>query len=107
MICHVNDKRSFWVEDAGNIEDQFTKGTPILCTGSHRLCQQVSQFLFNEFGWAANIHCQKDDNCPYVLVLLPAKLGGKASAANVKTARMVAKAMAVGIESNYLYALDR
>lgn len=43
----------------------------------------------------------EQDDCPYVLV---AK--GRISGANIKAARIVGKALAVGLESHYLYNLD-
>jgi hypothetical protein len=102
MLVEVNGKYTFWAEDASNLESKFNDGVPILCTGSHRLCQQCGQFLFNEMGWTTYITTIKDENCPYVLVIAK-KHRAKATFA---TARVICKAIAIGIESHYLYDIE-
>ena len=99
MNIRVNDKRTFYMDDGSQYEKNYQEGTPILCTSSHRFAQQVSQFLSNEFGWHTFISTIKDDN-PYVLVMTNGK-HGKPSKVNLKTARLVAKAIAVGIDIHY------
>ncbi len=106
MLCEITDKRSFWVEDGSALDGKFGDGAPVLATGSFRLVQDVSRLLFNRCGWHASIHCNKDDNCPYILVLWARKERGKPSAGNVRTARLIAHAFAAGLESHHLYRLD-
>ena len=106
MICEIDGTRSFFLDDGALLDGKFDSGAPILACGSFRLCGQVSRFLFNELGLHCSQHCNKDDNCPYVLVLRPRTAHGKVKATDIKTARAVAKAMAVGLESLYLYKLD-
>ena len=109
MLCEVNDRQSFYVEDALTLEGKYGDGVPVLCTGSYRLARQASDYLWNAHNFHTVQYCQHCENCPYVLVLYASKRGqakGKPSAASVALARSVCRALAIGIESHYLYNLD-
>jgi hypothetical protein len=81
MICEISENRSFYVDDGASLEGKFGAGVPVACCGNYRFIGQAADVLFNELGLRTN------------------KL--------VKAARAAIKALAIGLESSYLYKLDQ
>lgn len=106
MICEITNKRSFYVDDGRGMENLFDSGVPVLATGSFKLCDLLRTFLWNKHKLHCSQHAQTDANCPYVLLLHGQKTGSKPSKAKVELARTAALAMAVGLESHYLFCLE-
>jgi hypothetical protein len=106
MICEVSGNRSFQVNDGSSLEGKFGAGVPVLICGNYRFVGQAADFLWNELGVRTNKHAQKSDDMPYVLVAYGSSNLRGPNAQFVKAARAAIKAMAIGLESHYLYCLD-
>jgi hypothetical protein len=107
MICEISENRSFYVDDGASLEGKFGAGVPVACCGNYRFIGQAADVLFNELGLRTNKHAQKSDDCPYVLVAYGSTNNRPPNPQLVKAARAAIKALAIGLESSYLYKLDQ